>query len=148
MLALTVISNQTRILEWVAIPSSRGSSWPREHTHISYSSYISCIGRWVLPTPANSNEHLHSGALVTLKQSMTEYFKWMFSIVVAPGIISVLQTGKLELKLADNSSRVRQQCSPLCPHSNPELLFFAPYSVLLCLYFRMVCKITIVLSML
>ena len=36
---------QTRILEWVAMPSSRGSSWPRDQTHVSY---ISCIGRWVL----------------------------------------------------------------------------------------------------
>ena len=27
---------QARILEWVAIPFSRGSSWPREGTHISY----------------------------------------------------------------------------------------------------------------
>ena len=30
----------TRILEWVAMPSSRGSSWPRYRTHISC---ISCI---------------------------------------------------------------------------------------------------------
>ena len=33
---------QTRILEWVAIPSSRGSSWPRDWTWVSC---ISCIGR-------------------------------------------------------------------------------------------------------
>ena len=26
---------QARILEWVAMPSSRGSSQPRDHTHIS-----------------------------------------------------------------------------------------------------------------
>ena len=36
---------QARILEWVAMPSSRGSSQPRDQTHVSY---ISCIGRWVL----------------------------------------------------------------------------------------------------
>ena len=36
---------QARILEWVAMPSSRGSSRPRDQTHISY---ISCIGRRVL----------------------------------------------------------------------------------------------------
>ena len=29
-----------RILEWVAMPSSRGSSQPRDQTHISY---VSCI---------------------------------------------------------------------------------------------------------
>ena len=33
---------QTRILEWAAISSSRGSSWPRDQTHIS------CIGSWIL----------------------------------------------------------------------------------------------------
>ena len=33
---------QARILEWVAISFSKGSSWPRDWTRIS------CIGRWVL----------------------------------------------------------------------------------------------------
>ena len=33
---------QTRTLEWVAISSFRGSSWPKDRT------CISCIGRWVL----------------------------------------------------------------------------------------------------
>ena len=36
---------QARILEWIAMPSSRRTSWPRDWTHISY---VSCIGRWVL----------------------------------------------------------------------------------------------------
>ena len=36
---------QARILKWVAMPSSRGSSWPRDRTHISC---VSCIGRRVL----------------------------------------------------------------------------------------------------
>ena len=36
---------QARILEWVAMPSSRGSSPPSDRTH---NSYISCIGRQVL----------------------------------------------------------------------------------------------------
>ena len=36
---------QTRILEWVAMPSSRGSSRPWDQTHVSY---VSCIGKWIL----------------------------------------------------------------------------------------------------
>ena len=36
---------QTRILEWVAMPSSTGSSWPRDQTHVTY---VSCIGRRIL----------------------------------------------------------------------------------------------------
>ena len=34
--------SQTRIPDWFAISFSRGSSQPRDRTHIS------CIGRWVL----------------------------------------------------------------------------------------------------
>ena len=36
---------QARILEWVAISSSRGSSRPRDQTHVSC---VSCIGRQIL----------------------------------------------------------------------------------------------------
>ena len=36
---------QARILEWVTIPFSRGSSQPRDQTHVSY---VFCIGRQVL----------------------------------------------------------------------------------------------------
>ena len=33
---------QTRILEWVFISFFRGSSWPRDRTHVA------CTGRWIL----------------------------------------------------------------------------------------------------
>ena len=36
---------QARILEWVVMPFSRGSSQPRDWTCVSY---VSCIGGWVL----------------------------------------------------------------------------------------------------
>ena len=36
---------QARLLEWVDMPSSRGSSPPRDRTHLSY---VSCIGRRAL----------------------------------------------------------------------------------------------------
>ena len=36
---------QARILEWIAMPSSRGSFWPRDRT---CTSHISCIGKWLL----------------------------------------------------------------------------------------------------
>ena len=36
---------QARILEWLVMPSSRGSPRPRDGTHIPY---ISCIGRRIL----------------------------------------------------------------------------------------------------
>ena len=37
--------SQARTLEQVAMPSSRGSSQPRDRIHISW---VSCIGKWVL----------------------------------------------------------------------------------------------------
>ena len=45
---------QARILEWVAVPSSRGFPWPRDETHVTY---VSCTGRQVL-------YHLRSPILV------------------------------------------------------------------------------------
>ena len=36
---------QVRMLEWVAMPASRGSSQPRDRTHVSR---ISCIHRQIL----------------------------------------------------------------------------------------------------
>ena len=36
---------QARKLKWVAMSSSRGSSWPRDRTSVSY---VSCIGRQAL----------------------------------------------------------------------------------------------------
>ena len=36
---------QARMLDWVAIPFSRGLSWPRDQTHVSY---VSGIGRQLL----------------------------------------------------------------------------------------------------
>ena len=38
---------QAQILEWVAIPFSRGSSRPRDQT------WVSCIGRWNLYHPSH-----------------------------------------------------------------------------------------------
>ena len=36
---------QARILEWIAMPSSRGSFQSRDQTQVSC---VSCIGRWIL----------------------------------------------------------------------------------------------------
>ena len=55
---------QARILEWVAMSSSRGSSQPRDWTRVSY---ISCIGRWVLYLYC----HLEAQALFSSVQSLS-----------------------------------------------------------------------------
>ena len=52
---------QARILKWVAISYSKGSSWPKDQTHIFC---VFCIGRWVLyhcttwEAPKFKNKHL------------------------------------------------------------------------------------------
>ena len=45
---------QARTLEWVAMPSSRGSSQPRDPT---CACYVSCIGRQVLTTITTWEAH-------------------------------------------------------------------------------------------
>ena len=69
---------QLRILEWVAMPSSRGSFWPRDRTHISY---ISCIGRWVL----YHSHHLGSPLKMALSTScrFAQYTcGWMITLII------------------------------------------------------------------
>ena len=50
---------QVRILDWVAISYSRGSSQPTDQTHISC---VSCIGRWILYHPPPGK---HTGLLAS-----------------------------------------------------------------------------------
>ena len=51
-----------KILEWVAVPSSRGSSQPRDRSHASY---VSCTGREVL------YHQYHLGSLYRVQQKLT-----------------------------------------------------------------------------
>ena len=44
---------QARILEWIAISSSRSSSWPG---NLALISYVSCIGKWILSTHLKCTE--------------------------------------------------------------------------------------------
>ena len=48
---------QARILEWVALPSSRGSSWPRDQTHISCIAgwFFTCWATWQVPSYCGRN---------------------------------------------------------------------------------------------
>ena len=65
---------QARILKWIAISSSRGSSWPRDQTHISY---VSCIGRLVLSPLVPSGKHKVGGKIIkrAKKQEKDLYYE-------------------------------------------------------------------------
>ena len=52
--------SQARILEWVAISSSRGSSWPRDWTRVS------CIGRQILYCWATKEAYWMVTALLSI----------------------------------------------------------------------------------
>ena len=52
---------QTRILEWVAMPSSRGSSWPMDQTWVSYSPCTA--GRFFTAEPLGKPIHTYKFTL-------------------------------------------------------------------------------------
>ena len=62
---------QARILEWVAISSSRGSSRPRDWTHISC---VFCIGRWVLYHWVTWEDQDHVNSICS------KILSWMFYV--------------------------------------------------------------------
>ena len=74
---------QARILEWVAISASRGSSWPRGQTHVL------CIGRWILYHWATREAHnnytwgimmiFYNSVLYLCNiQTITCFYFWLF----------------------------------------------------------------------
>ena len=66
--------SQARILEWVAVPFSRVSSWPRDWT------CVSCIGRWILyhwaTSEAPCDDYQHPNGALFLTTTSTE--KYLF----------------------------------------------------------------------
>ena len=56
--------SQARMLEWLAISFSRGSSQPRNWTHVSC---VSCLGRWVL-YPLSHRSQLWPEALASFER--------------------------------------------------------------------------------
>ena len=74
---------QARILEWVAISSSKGSSWPRDQTHISC---ISCITPQQLLSNNRNNQCTHVLVLLLLSGKKGKRMgKWLLSPSLRPG---------------------------------------------------------------
>ena len=72
---------QERILAWVAMPSSRGSSQARDQIRVSY---VSCIGRQV-PTRATWEAPWITITASSLFASNFSLFKFFSHITVSPG---------------------------------------------------------------
>ena len=71
---------QAIILEWVPMPSSRGSSRSKDRTSVSY---VSCIGRWVLTRSATWEASTIQSSQVLNTGLLTLNHKFFSS--VAPG---------------------------------------------------------------
>ena len=66
---------QTRMLEWVAMPSSRGSSQPRDRTYVSY---VSCIGRSSLPLAPPGKLTLQGEEMLRLWKNFKLLISWFY----------------------------------------------------------------------
>ena len=78
---------QARILEHIAMPSSKGSSWPRDQTHVSY---VSCIVRQVLYWWCPLGSHKHYIGYTYTKKLFIVYLK--FNYLSSIFIFSVWQS--------------------------------------------------------
>ena len=68
---------QARILEWVAIPFSRGSSQPRDQTRVSYVSYI---GRRILYHLLHLGSQVVVHRLLIVVASVVEHGLWVHGL--------------------------------------------------------------------
>ena len=83
---------QARILEWVAISSSRGSSWPRDQTHVSWFGYhwqVGSLSLCYLGSPILYDKH--------------PYKKTVFAAMF-----------KMDNQQSESESEVAQSCPNLC----------------------------------
>ena len=112
---------QATILEWVAMPSSRGSSWPKNQTHISYVSCISGLGSLPLAPPGKPQGHLlkpnskkvQSHSVSQESQSLPRGF----DEALAPAPLSLLWTSEVK----PISPPVNSQPSISTVHARPSV---------------------------
>ena len=89
---------QTRILEWVAIPSSRGSSWPRDRI------WVSSMHADSLPSePWGKTQRLYCGHLKAQPQHPLEFYS---TFILLNKIDSVL----IVLNKSDQGGRKGKSC--------------------------------------
>ena len=125
--------SQARILEWVAIIFSRGSSQSRDRTHIS------CIGRWVLYHWATMEAHIYvwknvkvlvAQSCPTLWNSM-DYSSPVFS---APGILHARILEWVAIPFSRGSSWLRDQTCGSCTASRFFTVWAIREAPYICIY--------------
>ena len=84
---------QARILEWAAIPCSRGSSWPRDGTQVSCEQFLYCLSHQESP--------MCNGEIIPLLQKFFQ--KWTPSnLFYGDSTILILKPDKLSRKSTKN----------------------------------------------
>ena len=123
---------QARTLEWVALPFSRGSSWPRDRNHVS------CTGKQILYHWATREAHIILEVLLLLLLSRFSHVRLCATPGSAvPGIlqartlewvaISFSNAWKWKVKMKVKSlSRVRPSATPwTAPYQAPASMGFS-----------------------
>ena len=108
---------QARILEWVAIPFSRGSSWPRDRTHFS------CIGGRFYTFWATREAH-SPGWLVLFfyLQPLTSWAPTVcYTPLTVPHFINILG-----LSSPPDLSEAPQLCTCACGSHSTSTLWHSP----------------------
>ena len=114
--------SQARILEWVAMPFTGGSSWSRDQTHIS------CIGRCILchwatwEAPSDSWWHSFSTLVSAVDNwAGSFFFRWGWGASLClRGCIAASQasTSQMPVKLPHCH---RHRCNQNCLHALPDI---------------------------
>ena len=107
---------QTRILEWAAMPSSRGPSWPRDWTQVF------CIAGGFLLRPQGSPQetyrtclNVQDGEVTSVRHGMHDYYI-VWTWLVNKGACWQFLLGGLEniTKIRGCCCSVAQSCPTLC----------------------------------
>ena len=107
---------QARILEWVAMPSSRGSSRPRDRICVSY---VSCIGRQVLYHWCHLGSQINTQIKINIKRKknrlsqLLQIFVDSFAAQPHHGLLWFANTGDI-LMLLGWVNVVMSCTQPLC----------------------------------
>ena len=110
-----------RVLEWVAIPSSRESSWSRDQTDISS---VSCIDRWILHhwgtwealvsrTDAGNCRALLTGLLALSLRPLAWWWLWFWYLPYLGDISEARHVQNWALSLVSPPGQLFLQSSPL-----------------------------------
>ena len=134
---------QARILVWVAMPFSRGSSWPRDLTHVSY---VSCIGRKILyhshqlgsplgPIKLSNllpTSHLHSPKVRLDWLNLVPHFSSSVSVIILFPLhgTSILLTSEYKSQGLP-CLRSHSWVFPLFPRDYPSCLSLSIYNLLI-----------------